>query len=155
MSLKAQSNLKEYTLVFSGDPALTLPEDPAERERVLAHARETGDWSALVREGETPTGFVVSPMTGTQFDYWMGECARRKLVVPEANVLALRLVLRKVENFGAHKVSHKRHEDGQTLAALDIIDAIYAETGGAGREVIDELANAIVEKAQNPLRPKS
>jgi hypothetical protein len=153
--IKPRSLLKEYTLIWSGDPALTLPTDEKAREHALKVAAETGDWRALINGNEQPTYFHVSPLTGSQFDWWMGEVSRRKLIVAEGAVLALRLALKRVENFGDHQVAVQRDSSGHTLASMDIIDAIYAECGGAGRDVIVELGNAIIERAQAPLSPKS
>lgn len=153
--IKPQSLLKEYTLIWSGDPALALPTDEKEREHAIDTAQETGDWSRLLSGNEEPTMFHVTPLTGPQFDWWQGECVRNKLIVAEGAVLALRLALKRVENFGEHQVQVRPSADGPPLATMDIITAIYNECGGLGRSVIEELAGVIIHRAKNPLRPKS
>lgn len=152
--IKPPSLLAEYTLIYSGDPALTLPADPEERDRKLAECRETGQWHSLITGSELPTLFTVRPLTGSQLDWWAGEVSRQRLVQTEAAALALRLALRKVDNFGSHKVSLTRFE-GQHLATTEIIDAIYSEGGGEGRSIVVELANLVIERAQTAPRPKS
>ena len=163
---------KDYSFIYSGDPALDLPaipdevegEDPearklavekaiADREAVLARARETGQWQALVRAGETPTIFTLHPL-GTAYDWWCGEVKRRSLCDSEAALLVVRLALRQVDNFGKYKVE-PTSQGGQALAKNEVIDAIYAEAGDAGRLIILELANHVIERATTPLRPKS
>jgi hypothetical protein len=152
--IKPPSLHAEYTLIYSGDPALSLPEDLEERARVLAEARETGKWDALIHGEEQPTLFTVRPLKGSEFDWWAGEVSRRKLVESEAAALALRLSLRKVDNFGSHRVEFVQVE-GHSLARTGIIDAIYSEAGGEGRGIVLELATAVIERAQTAPRPKS
>lgn len=152
--LKTPSLLKDYAFIYSGDPALRLPDDEKEREHALTVARETGNWSAILSGNEEPTVFHLAPLTGSQFDWLRGEVSRRGLVDVEQAALAVRLALRKVENFGTHKVE-RAMEDGQRLATTAIIDAIYAEAGGQGRLVIIELFVEILRRADEPLRPKS
>lgn len=152
--IKAPSVASEYSLVYSGDPALDLPEDPAERERVLEVARDTGNWQSLIRAGEMPTLFHVRPLYGTLWDWFVGEVNRRSLVQVESAAFALRLALRRVENFGSYKVSHSK-VDGQSMATTEIIDAIYTEAGGEGRQIVEEIGALVIVKATQGLRPKS
>lgn len=152
--IKAPSLVAEHTLIFSGDPALNLPEDPAEAASALEQARETNQWQALIREGESPTLFHVRPLYGTLWDWLAGEVNRRQLSQAEQWPFALRLALRRVENFGSYKVSHTKI-DGHSMATTEIIDAIYTEGGGAGRQIVEELGSLVIIKATQGLRPKS
>lgn len=162
--IKPPSVLKSYTLIYSGDPALVLPPEPAEpdptgapsaRARALELARDTGSWAQLLAPGgEAPTLFEMRPLPGTAFDWWAAECRRRDLSQREAFTLILRLALRKVENFGAHTV-RVEDVDGQSLALPDIIDAIYAEAGAHGADIIDELAKIVIARARPAPRPLS
>ena len=151
--IKAPSLTSDYSFIFSGDPALVLPEDPEQRKHALELARETGNWQPLLG-GEPPTVFTLRPLTGSVYDWWLGEVTRQRLVNAEAASLIVRLALVKVDNFGAHKVERVK-VDGISLAKVDIIDAIYAEAGGAGRAVIDEIAAEVVDRATKAPRPKS
>jgi hypothetical protein len=152
--IKPPSLSAEQTLIYSGDPALNLPEDPAERDRVLDLARETGQWQSILKEGEPPTLFHCRPLYGTLWDWLLGEINRRNLVQVEAAALALGLALLRVENFGQYKVSH-RTVDGQSMATTEIIDAIYREAGGSGRAVVEELGGQLIAQGLRGLRPKS
>jgi hypothetical protein len=168
--IKAPSLLKLYTLIYSGDPALTLPppDEPADaeqdgaadapapsaRERALVLARETGQWGTLITPGQTPTLFHLRPLPGTSYDWWVGEIRRRDLTVSEAAVLILRLALRKVDGFGAHVVK-TRTVDGQDLATTDIIDALYAEAGAHGAAIIAELSTEVIRRSERTSPPKS
>lgn len=152
--LKPPSQIKTYSVIFSGDPALVLPADPKDQLRALELARETGQWASLIKEGEVATVFELRPLPGTAFDWWAGEVRRKRLSNPETNTLLVRLALRKVEHFGAHKVELETC-DGQQLATEAIIDALYAESGDLGRAVVGELGDLIYKRAERTLGPKS
>lgn len=146
---------KLITLIYSGDPALSLPADPAEREKALEVARDEGGWAQLVAVGATPTLFHVKIPTGTAWNYLIGEIARRQMVGIEAAAFALRVALEKVENFGAHRVVRivdPSHDE--TIATKDIINAIYEEAGPYGRDIVEELGAHIIAKGKERLSPK-
>lgn len=152
--IKPQSVQREYTLIFSGDPALVLPEDEEARDRLLKQARETGDWAPLIAEGQEPTLFHFRDLTRTEVGWWDGERSHssrhdRPLSALEASDLALRIALRGVVNFGKHKVIRRQHGN-VWLADESIIDAISNEAGSAP---LMEFANVVLERAANPLRP--
>jgi len=152
--IKPPSLQSERSLIYSGDPALSLPEDPAERQRLLELARETGRWQDLIAEGQQPTTFDVKPLTGSEFDYWCGEVRRRNLIDQEAAALAVRLAIRKVGNLGEYQVGKREKHGDFWMAGTAIIDAIYAAAGNEGRAVILELGACIVERAQESPSPK-
>jgi hypothetical protein len=151
--LKPASTVHEYTLIFSGDPALSLPDDEAERERLLKHARRTGDWQPICT-GE-PTVFHLVPLKGSEFDWFAGEVNRRNLVGPEMAALALRLAIKRIDNFGGHKVERAK-VDGVALAKVETIDAIYSvdpDDPSVGRAIVTELGNHVIERATTKLDP--
>lgn len=152
--IKPPSLVSDYSFIYSGDPALVLPEDAEQRKHALDVARETGNWQPLLGPGDPPTVFTLRPLSGSVYDWWLGEVARRRLVTAEAQALIVRLALIKVDNFGTHKVERVKLE-GESIAKIGIIDAIYAEAGGAGRAVIAELSDEIVDRAEKAPRPKS
>jgi hypothetical protein len=152
--IKAPSVQREYTFIWSGDPALSLPTDDDERARVLKVSRDTGDWSPLVAAGKQPTLFTLAHLSRTEIGWWEGERSNsprnggRPLSSMEASDLLVRLALHSVENF---KGSVQRRNAGPvSLADESIINAIF-EKFGAG--ALAELADAIVERALNPIRP--
>ncbi len=152
--IKPPSVQREYTLVWSGDPALSLPEDDAERARVLSEARLTGNWSPLIAEGQQPTMFHFKDLTRAEFGWWDGERGHssrhnRPLGALEMCDLAIRLALRSVDNFGTHKVTRKQH--GPVWLCDDsIINAINDQ---AGTGPLIEFADVVLERAANPIRP--
>jgi hypothetical protein len=155
--IKAPSVQNEYSLIYSRDPALSLPDDEAERSRVLKVARETGDWSSLVSDREQPTLFHFRNLSRTQLSWLFGEIGHsptlnRPLSPFEANDLTVRLALRGVDNFGRHKVEHTRY-NGQQIAKPEIIDAIHAEAGEHGADIIDEFARLVAERASGQISP--
>lgn len=153
--IKPPSLIHDYTLIYSGDPALNLPSDEEERDRALKTARETGKWDALLTGKEQPTIFHLRPIVGTALDYLIGQRERLQLTDAELAVLALRLALKRVENFGEHKVVHYKDKDhGVVLASTAIIDAIYTEGGAEhGRKIVGELGGLVIGKALEALGP--
>lgn len=154
--IKAPSLQNEYSLIYSGDPALSLPESEEDRALALKVARETGDWSKLLTGTELPTVFHCGQIKRTERDWILGEVQHsstlgRPLSAVEMDALVLRVALRKIDGFGSHKVERLKHgASGVWICKPDIIDAIHAE---AGHDVIPELAGAIWERATAPLRP--
>lgn len=154
--IKPPSQQFEYTLIFSGDPALNLPEDKEERAKALEVARETGQWATVLHVGQVPTTFRVRPITGPLLDWMSGEIQRRKLLNHEAAPFALRLALVGIEGFGEHKVESERAGvDGEfKIATLKIIEALYS-VDGVGRDVVQELGSLVMARAYGALGPKS
>lgn len=135
----------EYGLVYSGDPALDLPADEAERENALRVARETGDWSKLVKPGEQPTVFNVQ-LSGRAFTR-VQDC-KGNLQICEA---AFRYGVRGVRNAGELKVKQVRI-DGLTALSDETLDQIY-EMGGAA--CIYEIGTLIYQRTAELLSPRS
>jgi hypothetical protein len=154
--IRPPSQQFEYTLVFSGDPALNLPTDAAARDKALEVARETGQWSPILHSGEMPTTFTVRPISGALLDWLISEGRRRDLSTAELNVLSLRVALTKVDGFGDNRVTTESagHEGEFRIATVNIIDALYA-IDGIGRAVVQELGDIVWRRACGGLRPKS
>ena len=150
--IKAPSLVATSTLLYSGDPAMSLPEEPAERERVLELARETGRWSDLYAEGKTPIAFDVRTMTGTAYEWLCGESARRALTLPEVAALALRLSLRNVTGLGDIKIKRNLSVDFW-MTNTEPLDAIYASPS-LGRAAVMELGTILYIRAQESPSPK-
>ena len=151
--IKPPSLVADYTLIYSGDPALKPIEDPVERERVLEQARETGDWRELLIEGEAPTTFTIRNLPGSVYDYWCGEVRRGQLVDREAAALLFRLALTKIDNFGKLVVEHTKI-DGHRAAKISVLDEIYSALGGTGSLVVSEIAGHVLTRSEPALRPK-
>jgi hypothetical protein len=167
--LRAPSLQFDYTLVFSGDPALSLP-DPAtapddqrdavtkERLRLLTVARETGAWGDITISGEQPTIFRMRSIHG-ELAWIQGESQRRRLTTPEVAELAFRCALKAIGNLGSTKVEHTPNADGIVLVAKSTVDYIKAfgiEYGqpALGHSVILELGLIALERAAEGIAPK-
>lgn len=152
--IKTPSLQSGFALVWSGDPALKLPEDAAERERALKQASETGNWAPLIAEGQQPSVFHFEALTRAELGWWDGERRHsaafgRPLSPIETNDLLIRVALRRVDNFGAIKVERVTI-GGIGQADPRVIEAINA----AAPTALAEFADAIIERSRNP-RPLS
>lgn len=141
---------KPYDLIWSGDPALSLPEVPKERETALRVARETGEWKPLLTNGLVPTLFKFRPIVGSARRYLMGEMKRGQLIDAEITALAFRLGLVAIENWDDYELVHAQHK-GQPLADAKVIDDLdrYArERGVDDGAIVDELGMLVFYRAQ-------
>lgn len=153
---RAPSLQHEYTLVFSGDPALDLPVDEAERETALRVARETGNWEPILKQGQIPTLFHVRQLTQSSARWLGGEIRRRRLEPGEISVLALRLALRRVDNFDGHRVRHEQIDDQElaTIATIDMLFEVDPSNLDIGRTLVDELGSLVLQRASEGISPK-
>lgn len=156
--IKVPSLQSEYSLIFSADPALSLPDDAEERDRVLRIARQTGNWTNLVTPGQVPTVFHFRNLEHTDIAWLDGEQQNssehnRPLGTIEYLTLAVRLALRSVENFGTHKVDHKPLGSQRKVATPAIINAIHAAAGKLGAELLTEFAVHIINRGSGQLDP--
>ena len=163
--IKPPSLFKDYTLIFSGDPALDLPDfTPVEASdedkqkaidaRILAlkNARDTGQWP--LKQGESPTLFHFASDPGLARDYFDAEVqrahARKKpLSVQEMAVIAFRIMLRKVENAGGLKVEFE-DVDGYRIVSAAFVEKLYA-IPEIGRMLVQELGSLAFERMIDPL----
>lgn len=153
--LRLPSNQKEYDTYWSGDPAFHQPaadaseEDRAEHAAKVKRAQETGDWSPLLIEGETPTKFVMRPIDGNQWRWLVDESSRDDQFKMGAAIfwsLMFRCAIVRVVNLGM-KVSDTpvKHAKLGMIAPQDIpnlLDTIDAS-------IVTELAGAAFERARN------
>lgn len=164
--IKSPSLQNGYTLVWSKDPALALPEDDAtktpeenaaERARVLRIARQTGQWP--IAPGEQPTVFHFRNLSRSDLSWATGEQQdssehkRRKLSGLEVDDLLLRLALVKVENLPGVKVEHGRVGSQKRVATPETIDAIHEAARPDGAALLAELAILVVERAEQQIDP--
>ena len=145
----------EYALVYSGDPALNLPADEAERANALRIARETGRWAAITHAGQEPTVFLFRPIHGVART-WMANQARAKSLAPEAVIeLVFRLALASVTGLPGLELKHER-VDGLPILTLAAMDQFYSiGEGELGREVVAELGEVVLTRTIQGVPPKS
>lgn len=169
--LATPSVARNYSLVFSGDPALARPvrvedEDEAgakawearlaEWRQALDVAQKTGDWSSVLKPGEVPTMFRFQQVPG---DVW---ATMQRLFGPlgilERCTLMVRVALVGIENGPeGHTVQFEPHVDhlgrvtglGQvvTAATTNLLDTITIPSLGVRRgDVLLELGNTVFER---------
>lgn len=166
--IKSPSLQSEYTLVFSDDPALDLPQHAAgetdeqakqvdaDRTRILHNARLTGNWPIL--PGQVPTIFHFRNLEASDLTWLDGERESstehgRRLSDGEFFVLAIRLALIRIDNFGNHRVEFRPVGSQRKVATSAIINALHREAGAHGPRVISELAGHIIARGNNVLDP--
>ena len=151
--LRLPSNQKEYDEYWSGDPAFIQPADSddarIEHAAKIKRARETGDWSSLLIDGQQPTKFVMQPIDGDQWRWLVDESTRddeHKMGPAVFWQLMFRCACVSVKNLGV-QVNDKpvRHPKLGAIAPIDIpnlLDKIDAS-------IVTELAGAAFERARN------
>lgn len=162
--LRLPSLQREYDEYYSGDPAFVQPPpmppegaSPADIALVIqlrvehAHritvARDTGDWSPLMIEGETPTRFVMRPLVGELYRNLRDLFKDRTVGVEISNHVVFRAALRRVHGLGDLKVELELHENPE-LEMLGKIagPAIPNALDAIDRAIVNELAVAAFEK---------
>jgi hypothetical protein len=157
--IKPPSLQRPFTLIFSGDPALELPTDEKERAKALEVARDTGNWSALLKVGgEPPTLFEIIPMTATA-KHWLGQLQLEQGITQiQICALAFRLSIKKIESFGDFKLRFEERSldsgDKITLATADVIDEL-GKLGPAGESIMIEIGTLALLRAAQGVPPKS
>jgi hypothetical protein len=166
--LRLPSVQDQYEDYWSGDPALVQPpqhpgekaspEDIAKWESAIREhadkirrARQTGDWSDLIRPGETPTKFVMRQVDGEQWRYLLDESAREdEHQMGQAKFwhYMFRCAVVSVKNLGKtvneKQVKDKRHPALGLIAPADIPNLLDQIDGS----IVTELAQVAYVKAR-------
>ena len=150
--LRLPSNQRQYDEYWSGDPAFVQPDDTdesrAEHTTKVKRARETGDWSPLVIEGQRPTLFVMRQVRSTQKN-WIGDQYRREkigdLVLLE---LFFRCALVKIVDSGIKTLDEFKHANHPELGPI-CPDKVIDTLGEINPSLVSELASASIEKVRN------
>lgn len=163
--IRPPSNQKPYDEYWSGDPAFVQPPqkptdesdearrkyvaDLAEHAAKLKRARQTGDWSPLLIEGQQPTKFVMQPIRGAQWRWLVDESTREdehRMGPAQFWSLMFRCACVSVKNLGVDLPDKPvRHKDLGLIAPADIPNAL--DTIDAA--IVTELADAAFARAQN------
>jgi hypothetical protein len=155
--IRAPSVQKQYGAVFSGDPAFVqLPEDATDEQKA-AHeqkwkvARETGDYSALRIEGAgDPTVFTMKPLSTDAFAalYALGAAEG----AAAANMMAFRVSLQSVDNFGKVDIKRIQHKKFGPIATTEFFDKAGLPAGLSVKIAL-EIGDIVLSKAWE-LSPK-
>lgn len=174
--LSLPSLQKEYTLCWSHDPALDLPEVPklgddataaqledakkaAElREHKLKVARDHGNWPAITKPGQRPTTFRFRQVYGHRLTWWQSEAERNQWTGIERCEWMIRLALIGVDNLGTFKV--KTDPGGLELLSLSSLDELYSlgqntSEPELGQHLIIELGSIAMKRAFEGVPPLS
>jgi hypothetical protein len=155
--LRAPSTVKNRDEFFSLDEAFKqLPkgaDEAAEREhaRQWKVARETGDYHQLLIEGQTPTKFVLKPISaevlGTLVDMANKRDSQGVRVHGDNEIaaLALRVALVSVSNFGDAEVAHGLHAKFGMIASLDFLSVLPTQLAA---NLISELGWLVLNRAR-------
>ncbi len=164
------SRTGSFDLVFSADPALERPTrnegeaDEAwqkrleEWHRALVQARQTGDWSALIKPGAEPTRFRCRQVPGSVWRQVPRVLA--EMGADEQFALLFRLAVTEIIHGPPnHKLRFAEHVDrdghptglGQVLTndTIDLLDRV--EVAGLRRgAIVSEIGSAIWEQRSAP-----
>lgn len=156
--IKPPSLQTTYTLVWSKDPALDLPEDEQERERKLRNAQLTGNWHELIKQGQQPTVFHFRNLSRSDLNWVVGETQMssehgRPLSSLESDDLMLRLALQSIDNLPGVTIKHGRVGSQKKVATPESIDAVFS--AAVGESILSEFALHIAQRASHQLPPLS
>ena len=162
--IKPPSLIREYTWIWSRDPALNSPpsdasdEDRKEWERRLKVARETGQWDGVLAPGQEPTRFSLRLIPGDLWRKYVDE--HRTQGIATMSGLSVRLALRGVvgltDTDGKEvKVKLEPTEFGKiaspdVIATLDAIWLAITELDPTAPNIVAEMANAINDRQNGP-----
>ncbi len=156
MSLRPPSNLRAYDDFYTGDPAIVaLPpnasdDEKKDRENRIRVARETGDWSGVIVEGQRPTKFKMHIIGGDAYRTLMDEYSAKQIGLGKLTQLAFLLAVRDVTDLGDTKVERKQTARYGWIADVEIADALDAIDIG----IVNELGGEALRRARE-LSPKS
>lgn len=144
--LKPASLQHAFDLWFSGDPAFRPIDDEKERTRLMAQARETGDLSSILVEGERPTFFKCRPLRSSVFRKLVDKVTAGKIGQVEASAIAFRSALVGVQNLGDVEIKMIRDDEFGEMAKADIVDML----DGINPAIVSELGAILIDRAVSP-----
>lgn len=106
-------------------------------------SRETGDYSKIIKPGETPTWFHIRIIPGTLMRLLHGEMtteAASGLALPS---IALRIALVKIENMDGVSVSFRDEKPYGRIASTDVIDSLDA----CSASIVNEVGNFALSRS--------
>lgn len=155
MSLRRPpSNVVAYDDFYSRDPAIIPPpadpKDREERDRKLAVARETGDWSEIVVPGATPARFKMLPLKGNVYREICDSLESKRVGSRRMFQVAFRCAIQGVVDPGLDvTIKTEDTERFGKVATADVAD--YFDRIDIG--IVDELGNEAMRRARD-LSPK-
>jgi hypothetical protein len=162
---------RPYETYYSGDPAFVQPpkapaddaSDEAKKEYTDAleqhgakvkSARDTGNWQALIVEGQSPTKFVMAQVDR---GVWR-ELADRMILPPDSHrrvgivtlrALAFRLAIKSIGGWDKFERLPDPSWDNWTMAPEDIVAELDAIDAG----IVNEIGTDVLERLRGGVRP--
>jgi hypothetical protein len=160
--IKPPSLVREYTWIWSGDPALDFPETPKDAkkpskewkdwERRLKQARELGVYDGVLKAGQVPTKFNLRVIPN---DLWMalvGLVKSGSISDVEWPLWAARMAIHSISDTGiAEEADIIRRTDPNfdRLGQMAPVDALN-QFGPLGIEIANDMFLTILERQQSP-----
>jgi hypothetical protein len=132
--IRPPSAVKHYDWYYSGDSAFVQLASDATEDQVKEHrarltaARETGDWTALLVPGGSPTKFVLGQVDRNDWRAVLDRCELpdsnpRAIRHGELAALLFRLAIRSIPGFGEVKITRTADEQwgGWVMAQPEIV----------------------------------
>lgn len=142
-STRPPSNQSTFDMFWSGDPAF-VQGDGKEHEKKLEIARETGDWSGLIIQGQTPTKFVSRQIPGELKRRILDRYQAGKLGPYELDALLLRMAIVDVIGLGDFKLKFTMSDEWGKIASADLTNALDACAPGAVTELSLQVFNRMM-----------
>lgn len=150
--IKPPSLVREYTWIWSKDPALDAPPDDAPAEakadwdRRVDQARDTGQWDGLIKAGQVPTKFTLRNVPGTQWRAALDALSNGRIGAASLDAIAARLAIRGVTNLdednGKVEIKFKDFPGIGSIADEKIINLL----DGYDMAIVAELAVHVVKR---------
>jgi hypothetical protein len=151
--IRPPSNAKQFDAFYSKDPAFVQLADDASEDDGKEHAqkwrtaRQTGDYSALLIEGQQPTKFTLRPLSVDAFASII-DMKRSGTGDNEVAILAFRVALKSVSNFGKAEIKFGPHKKFGLIASTDFLDKAGLPAGLA-LNIAAEIGGVALEKAMD------
>lgn len=126
--IRPPSNQNYRDAFWSGDPAFVQLAPNATDEQKEAHARlwqvakETGNYSGLIIQGQTPTKFVFKPMAGETYFALQDDLIAGRVGMLVATSIAFRATIIEVVGFEKPRPAETKYG---TIATGDITNTLH------------------------------
>jgi len=156
--IKPPSLIREYTWIWSKDPALDSPPNGAakkvltEWERRLKNARDTGVYDGVMKAGEKPTTFGLQAIPN---DTWLalgGLVESGAISRVEWPLWAARMALHTIGNTGLPEdadLTRRTDRDFPRLGQMAPVEA-FNQFGPVAIDVVNDMFVTILEKQSAP-----
>jgi len=156
--IKAPSLIREYTWIWSKDPALDAPPKSASKkvrdewERRLKVAREMGAYDGVMRAGEKPTTFGLQVMPNDSWLALVGLVESGAISRVEWPMWAARMALHSMANTGLPEeadLTRRTDRDFPRLGQMAPVEA-FNQFGPLAIDIVSDMFVTILERQSAP-----